>query len=97
MYLSDVVEGGETEFPDLNPPLKVPPKVGKAILWPSVLDDMETQEPGTFHQANDVIKGHKYATNAWIHLYDYEISNHWGCTGAFVTNEEQEADMVDED
>ena len=36
LYLSDVEEGGETAFPNLG--LSVTPKKGKALLWPSTLD-----------------------------------------------------------
>jgi hypothetical protein len=41
------------------------------------------QDPRTNHAAAAVIKGKKYAANAWIHLYDFAKSNLWGCTGAF--------------
>ena len=34
-------------------------------------------------QARPVISGKKFAANSWIHLYDYEIPNLWGCTGTF--------------
>jgi hypothetical protein len=30
-----------------------------------------------------VIKGTKFAANAWIHQFDYSEPNIWGCTGAF--------------
>ena len=36
IYLSDVEKGGETRFPELDPPLVVKPKKGSAILWSSV-------------------------------------------------------------
>ena len=82
LYLSDVEEGGETNFPNLK--LKVPPAKGKALLWPSVLDeDLNKQERRTYHEALPVIKGQKIAANAWIHLYNFHVPNHWGCTGAF--------------
>ncbi|CAJ1334382.1 unnamed protein product, partial [Effrenium voratum] len=35
LYLSDVEEGGETNFPRLN--ISVKPRKGSALLWPSVL------------------------------------------------------------
>ena len=82
LYLSDVEEGGETHFPKLD--LSVKPKRGRAILWPSVLnDDPERQDPRTSHQAKPVIKGFKVAANAWIHGHNFKTPNHWGCTGAF--------------
>ncbi len=82
LYLSDVTEGGETSFPNLG--ISVKPKKGKALLWPSTLDsDLEKQDPRTSHEARPVISGIKYAANAWIHLYDYRVSNLWGCTGTF--------------
>ena len=53
-------------------------------MWPSVLDnDAGKIDHRTTHQAHTVVKGLKYAANAWIHLFDYEWSNHWGCTGSF--------------
>lgn len=82
LYLSDVEEGGETHFPRLG--LKVKPRRGSAVLWPSTYSDaLETQDPRTIHEALPVIKGVKLAANSWIHLYDFEKSNLWGCTGAF--------------
>ena len=70
LYLSDVEEGGETNFPRLD--LDVAPRKGSALLWPSVLEDQPTrQEPKTFHQAKPVIKGTKFAANSWIHMYNY--------------------------
>ncbi len=75
-------EGGETAFPTLG--ITVPPKKGKALLWPSVMDsNLEEIDHRTTHEARPVIKGIKYAANAWIHLYDFATSNLWGCTGTF--------------
>jgi prolyl 4-hydroxylase len=80
LYLSDVEEGGETDFPSLN--IRVTPSKGKALLWPNTLDhDTQEMDPRTFHQALPVKKGVKYAANAWIHLYDYQKADLWGCTG----------------
>jgi prolyl 4-hydroxylase len=82
LYLSDVEEGGETNFPDLG--IAVTPKRGRALLWPSVLDEDPTKiDPRTVHEARPVIKGRKFAANSWIHLYDYRKPNLWGCTGVF--------------
>lgn len=82
LYLSDVEEGGETNFPILN--ISVRPKRGRAVLWPSVLDENpHATDRRTFHEAKPVIKGIKYAANAWIHLYNFKVPNLWGCTGSF--------------
>lgn len=60
-------EGGETYFNRLK--LGIKPKLGRALVWPSVLnDDPESWDPRMFHEAKDVIKGIKYAANHWIHL-----------------------------
>ena len=80
LYLSDVEEGGETYFNRLG--LAVKPKLGRALVWPSVLNDQPNRwDPRMFHEAKDVIKGTKYAANHWIHLNDYVTPNIWGCTG----------------
>jgi len=77
-----VEEGGETAFPRLD--ISVKPKKGRALLWPSTFNhNPESQDARTHHAAKAVVKGKKYAANAWIHLYDFEKSNLWGCTGAF--------------
>jgi hypothetical protein len=82
LYLSNVEEGGETKFNQLG--LEVKPKLGRALVWPSVLNE----DPGfwddrMYHEAMPVIQGKKYAANHWIHLNDYEGPNKWGCTGSF--------------
>jgi prolyl 4-hydroxylase len=69
LYLSDVEEGGGTNFPELN--LTVQPKRGRAVIWPSVLDEDPHQiDSRTDHQALPVIKGLKYGANAWLHQRD---------------------------
>jgi prolyl 4-hydroxylase len=83
LYLSDVEEGGETEFTDIG--LKVKPKKGSAILWPSVRNhNLTTVDRRTHHAALPVLKGRKYAANTWIHLYDYRTPEIWGCTGGDI-------------
>jgi len=82
LYLSDVEEGGATRFTKLG--IDVTPKKGKALIWPSVLnDDPAMWDRRMYHEARDVIAGEKRAANHWIHLYDYETPNLWGCTGSF--------------
>mmetsp|Transcript_25451 Transcript_25451/g.60201 ORF Transcript_25451/g.60201 Transcript_25451/m.60201 type:complete len:578 (+) Transcript_25451:101-1834(+) len=85
MYLSDVEEGGETKFNQLQDGLKITPKLGRALIWPSVLnDEPDFWDDRMYHEAMPVVKGKKYAANHWIHLNDYETPNLWGCTGSFA-------------
>jgi len=82
LYLNDVEEGGETAFTELG--IEVKPKKGRALIWPSVLnDDPDSSDPRTYHEARAVIKGTKWAANHWIHQYDYRSANIWGCSGSF--------------
>jgi prolyl 4-hydroxylase len=72
LYLNDLdeEEGGGTQFTNLGG-LTVQPKRGRALLWPSVLDeDPHMKDRRTMHQALPVTKGSgavKYGANAWIH------------------------------
>lgn len=78
LYLSDVEEGGGTDFPDLG--ITVMPKRGRALLWPSVLNDKPLKKDfRTKHQALPVDKGVKFAANSWIHMYDYVTPQRDGC------------------
>jgi len=73
MYLNDVPSdaGGATRFPDLDD-LRVRPRTGKALLWPSVTDgDANATELFTFHEAMPVTSGVKFAANVWVHQFDY--------------------------
>jgi prolyl 4-hydroxylase len=78
VYLSDVEEGGGTMFPHLN--LTVSPKKGRAVMWPSVLnDDPNSKDSRTNHAALAVDKGIKYGFNAWIHQRDFKSAHEWNC------------------
>lgn len=78
IYLNDVEEGGETSFPIMNK--TVTPKQGRAVLWPSVLnEDPSKEDKRTVHTALPVIKGTKYGANAWIHMRDFKTPNKNGC------------------
>lgn len=79
LYLNDVEEGGETHFGGLD--ITVKPKTGRAVVWPSVKDsDPRAKEPRTNHEALPVIKGIKYAANAWIHQRDFKDVFNKGCS-----------------
>lgn len=70
-YFSDVLEGGETEFPRLDPPIKVKPKKGRALLWANVKDgNPHIEDTRMWHQALPVIDGVKHAANLWINMRD---------------------------
>eukprot|EP00040_Diaphanoeca_grandis_P033893 m.208460 g.208460 ORF g.208460 m.208460 type:complete len:404 (-) comp33008_c3_seq2:69-1280(-) len=74
-------DGGATRFGKLK--LKVSPKIGRMVLWPSMLDaDSSKIDKRTQHEAMPVISGHKRAANIWIHLYDYKTASALGCVGA---------------
>lgn len=79
LYLNDVEEGGGTGIRVNN--LVISPKKGRALLWPSVLNaDPSAMDGRTRHEALTVVKGMKYAANAWIHLYDVVETQKIGCT-----------------
>ena len=77
VYLSDVEAGGGTRFTDIG--VTVKPKLGRAILWPSVYgSDLTTSDKRTNHEALPVEKGVKYAANLWQHLYDFKTPSQEG-------------------
>ena len=80
VYLSEVAEGGGTRFTRAG--ITVTPKLGRGILWPSVLArDLRTSDRRTNHEALPVAKGVKYAANLWQHLYDFKTPRETGlCT-----------------
>lgn len=80
LYLNDVEEGGGTRFPTLNGGLTVLPKRGRALIWPSVLDeDPHMKDARTQHEALATIKGRKYAANAWLHQRNYRRAHLNAC------------------
>ena len=81
MYLSEVEEGGGTHFNRIGDAgTTVLPKKGRAVLWPSVLNEDPTEmDPLTEHEALPVISGTKYGANVWIHQRDYKTPGRNGC------------------
>lgn len=78
MYLSDVEEGGETYFPKLG--IKVRPRLGSAIMWPSVHDeDMTQTDRRTNHAALPVQAGLKVGANLWVHQHDFRTPSFRNC------------------
>ena len=63
-YLNDVDAGGGTRFNTLN--ITVMPKRGRAVLWPSVRDELPMKkDKRTNHEALVVESGMKYGANVW--------------------------------
>lgn len=79
MYFNEVEEGGGTRFPKLDN-LTVEPRLGRVLVWPSVLDeDLYREDQRTWHEALPVFRGEKYAANAWIHTRDFQTPFDHGC------------------
>ncbi|XP_033639771.1 uncharacterized protein LOC117300159 [Asterias rubens] len=64
VYLQDVEEGGQTEFPELG--ISVTPRKGRAIVWNNQNGDGEC-DPYSLHVAQPVIKGHKFILQRWYY------------------------------
>mmetsp|Transcript_18259 Transcript_18259/g.47697 ORF Transcript_18259/g.47697 Transcript_18259/m.47697 type:complete len:455 (-) Transcript_18259:84-1448(-) len=78
MYFNEVAQGGETNFDQLG--IKVSPKLGRMVLWPSVKDaDSYVQDLRTHHEAVTVTKGFKRAANLWVHLHDWNTPQTLSC------------------
>ena len=79
MYLSEGFEGGGTHFPELN--ITVTPATGRALLWPSILDDLPYErDDRTDHEAIPVEGGGtKFAANYWLHMYPFRLGTDRGC------------------
>ena len=63
IYLNNVLEGGETEFPKLNKIFS--PEAGKALIWNNLNED-STLNGNTTHQAHPVQKGNKTIVTKWF-------------------------------
>jgi len=63
IYLNDVEEGGETEFPLLN--IKIKPQLGRAVIWNNLLTNGKSNS-NTLHQAHPIIKGTKCIITKWF-------------------------------
>jgi hypothetical protein len=91
LYLNDVQEGGGTHFNDLE--MTVMPKRGRAVLWPSVLDEAPMAiDERTFHEAMEVTAGNKYGANVWFHSRAIK-----GYMSDCVEDDDEEEDEDDEE
>jgi prolyl 4-hydroxylase len=78
LYLNDVEAGGGTRFGRMG--VTVMPKKGRALIWPSVLDeDPSEMDEQTLHEALPVEAGVKYGANAWIHQRDFKTPFEENC------------------
>lgn len=78
LYLNNVEAGGGTRFPDLK--ATVMPKMGRALIWPSVTDEDPSAVDGrTVHEALPVEKGVKFSANSWLHLRDFKTPYQSNC------------------
>jgi len=60
--------------------LTVMPKKGRALIWPSVLDeDPNAKDDRTDHQALPVEQGVKFGANSWLHNRDFKEPYGRGC------------------
>ena len=58
LYLNDVDMGGETEF--LYKSLRIEPKMGRLVLWPSTWTYL--------HRGNPPLSGSKYIMTGWVEI-----------------------------
>ena len=63
MYLTDVLEGGETIFPELG--LAVSPKKGSAVYF-EYCNSHGQVDPLTLHGGNPVVQGEKWIATKWM-------------------------------
>mmetsp|Transcript_28072 Transcript_28072/g.31063 ORF Transcript_28072/g.31063 Transcript_28072/m.31063 type:complete len:255 (+) Transcript_28072:462-1226(+) len=78
LFLSDVEEGGENFFPNLN--IKVAPKKGRALVWPLVLNENPNKrDEKMWYEVKLVKKGALYGANIFIHQRDFKGPNKNNC------------------
>lgn len=63
VYLNDVEEGGETDFPKLE--VRIAPEKGKAVRFKN-LDGMGRPNIQTLHAGRPVIRGEKWLATVWF-------------------------------
>ena len=77
-FYLNTAEGGGTRFPRLND-LTVEPVRGRAVLWPSVLNESpDGPDERTNHQAMPAVTT-KYGANVWMHQRDFQTPFEQDC------------------
>lgn len=69
LYLNDVEEGGETDFPEIG--LKIIPKAGNALYF-AYMNSSGQPDPLTLHAGCPVIKGEKWIATRWVREREYK-------------------------
>lgn len=69
IYLNDVEEGGETNFPDLNN-YSIKPKKGMAVVWKNS-NGQGTENPASLHAGTPVTKGKKIIITKWFRVNEW--------------------------
>ncbi|XP_020675217.1 probable prolyl 4-hydroxylase 6 isoform X1 [Dendrobium catenatum] len=103
MYLSNVIKGGETIFPNSQAKLSqekddswsdcarngyaVKPEKGDALLFFSLHLDATT-DPGSLHGSCPVIEGEKWSATKWIHVRSFDKPNKRSLGGKCVDENE---------
>lgn len=68
VYLQDVEEGGETQFPELG--IWVKPRKGRALVWNNMNKEGKCEHL-SIHQAAKVTKGHKFILQRWYYYKSF--------------------------
>ncbi len=66
-YLSNVIDGGETEFPKLN--IKIRAKQGSLLIFNNTYPNTNDVHVNSLHAGCPVIFGEKWAFNLWFREY----------------------------
>ena len=77
LYLNDVQDGGETDFPNMG--ITIEPKRGRCIFFSTTHMGTEQQLDLSYHGALPVIRGQKMAINMWFRrgIYDNDLYQKW--------------------
>jgi prolyl 4-hydroxylase len=71
IYLNDVEEGGETDFPQIGRSFK--PTKGMAVVWKNS-SGQGTENPASLHAGTPVIKGKKIIVTKWFRERKWDIA-----------------------
>jgi len=67
LYLNEVGEGGETEYPYI--PMKIKPEIGKMVIHQNIKGNKILKE--STHEALPVLKGEKWVLVNWVRVNKY--------------------------